>query len=141
MNGNVTVELTVESRLENVELLTDWINTVLDGCDYPRKIQTKMDVVIDELFSNIVYYAYPDTVGDTTVRLQMPADRSGLTMTFIDSGEEYNPLFFEDPDITLSADDRSLGGLGILIVKSLMDDVRYERRDNQNLLTLYKSTA
>lgn len=141
MNGNVTVELTIESKLENVELLTDWINTIMEGCSYPRKIQTKIDVVIDELFSNIVYYAYPDSVGKTTIRLKIPEDRSNLTMVFIDSGEEYNPLVFEDPDITLSADDRAIGGLGILVVKSLMDDVRYERKNNQNFLTLYKATT
>ena len=64
-----------------------------------------------------------------------------LTMVFIDSGKEYNPLVFEDPDITLSADDRAIGGLGILVVKSLMDDVRYERKGNQNFLTLYKATT
>ncbi|MDE6518721.1 MAG: ATP-binding protein, partial [Acetatifactor sp.] len=84
-------------------------------------------------------YAYPDGPGDVTA--EIAAESGRLILTFADSGFEYNPLEKEDPDITLSAEEREIGGLGIFMVKQIMDEVTYRRTDGKNVLELAKNVV
>ena len=134
-------ELTVSAVVENLDIVTDFVNAQLDAMGCPMKIQMKIAVAIDEVFSNIAQYAYPEGKGEATVLVEALENPLGLSMTFADHGLHYDPLQKEDPDITLSIDERQIGGLGVLMVKKLMDDVYYEYKNGQNRLTMIKYFA
>ena len=131
-------ELTVAATVENIETVTNFVNEQLEALDCPMKAQMQIDIAIDELFSNIAHYAYNPEVGDATVRVEVIEDPLAVVITFIDNGVPYDPLAKEDPDTTLSAEERKIGGLGIYMVKKSMDDIIYEYKDGQNILKIKK---
>lgn len=131
-------EWTFEANIDRIPWLTDQVNEVLEGLDCPMKAQMQIDVAIDELLANIASYAYDPGTGEATVRLDYEDSTRTLSITFIDSGIAYDPLRKPDPDITLGAEERAVGGLGIFLVKKTMDDMAYVRRDGRNELTIYK---
>lgn len=131
-------ELTIEATVENLNIVTDFVNEQLELYDCPMKAQMQIDIAIDELFSNISYYAYNPDVGPATVRVEVTENPMTVIITFIDNGVPYDPLSTEDPDITLSAEERNIGGLGIFMVKKTMDDIQYEYKDGQNILKIKK---
>ena len=131
-------ELTLQATVDNMPRLMLWLDSQLEELDCPMKAQVQLDIATDEVFSNIVNYAYEDSTGDATVwveRLDPPAIR----MTFIDGGKPYNPLQKEDPNTALSAEERQIGGLGIYMVKKSMDEVTYRYHEGQNILTIVKN--
>lgn len=130
-------ELTVDATVENIETVTEFVNQQLEQLGCPLKIQMQIDIAIDELFGNIAHYAYNPEVGPATVRVEVGPD-SSVIITFIDNGVPYDPLKREDPDTTLSAEEREIGGLGVYMVKKSMDDISYEYRDGQNILRIKK---
>ena len=132
-------ELTVQADVANIGVVTDFVNEELDALDCPMKAQLQIDVAIDELFSNIARYAYPHHVGQATVRIEVDDDPMAVIITFIDSGKPFDPLMRDDPDVTLGADERQIGGLGIFVVKKTMDAIDYEYKDGQNILTIRKN--
>lgn len=131
-------ELTIEAAIENIEKVTDFVNTELEALDCPMKAQMQIDVAIDELFGNIANYAYNPETGKATVRLEVEDDPLAVIITFIDNGKPFNPLEKADPDITLSAAERAIGGLGIFLVKKTMDMIDYKFQDGQNILMIKK---
>ena len=131
-------EMTVEATLENIPAVTAFVDERLEAAGCPVKARTQIDVAIDELFSNIARYAYDPATGPATVRVDVDREPLSVRVTFIDQGKPYDPLAKPDPDVTLSAQDRPIGGLGIFMVKKSMDDVRYEYKDGQNILTVEK---
>jgi len=131
-------EMTLEARQENVRELTAMVVGELEKLDCPMKAQMQIELAIDEIFTNIVSYAYVPGTGDATVRFDFDEASGMVTLSFADRGVPYDPLKKEDPDVSLPASEREIGGLGIFLVKKNMDDMRYEYRDGQNLLTLYK---
>ena len=132
-------ELTIAATVENIEVVTDFVNEQLEALDCPMKAQMQIDIAIDELFSNIAHYAYNPEVGDATVRVEVTEDPLAVVITFIDNGVPYDPLAKEDPDTTLSAEERKIGGLGIYMVKKSMDEIAYEYKDGQNILAIKKN--
>jgi len=131
-------ELTLEAVKENITAVTMFVDEQLEALECSMKAQMQLDVAVDELFTNIASYAYPSGTGNATIRLDFdPADRM-FSITFIDSGIPYNPLEKPDPDVTLSAEERSIGGLGIFLVKKTMDDMTYRYENNQNIVTIRK---
>lgn len=130
-------ELTVDATVENIEKVTDFVNEQLENLDCSLKVQMQIDIAIDELFGNIAHYAYNPDVGPATVRVEVD-DEPCVIITFIDNGVPYDPLKKEDPDTTLSAEERQIGGLGVYMVKKSMDDISYEYRDGQNILRIKK---
>ncbi len=106
------------------------------GC--PIKTQMQINIAVEEIFVNIASYAYAPETGSVRIRLQAVKDPARALITFEDSGVPYDPLAKEDPDVTLSAEERKIGGLGIYMVKQSMDHVRYEYKDGKNILTLEK---
>ena len=131
-------ELTIAATIENIETVTDFVNEQLEAYDCPMKAQMQIDIAIDELFGNIAHYAYNPEVGSATVRVEVIEVPLSVVITFIDNGIPYDPLKKEDPNTTLSADEREIGGLGIFMVKKTMDDIIYEYKDGQNRLTIVK---
>ena len=132
-------ELTVEAKTTNIEAVTDFVNEQLEALDCPIKAQMQIDIAIDELFGNIAHYAYNPEIGKATVRVEVIEDPLAVTITFIDNGVPYDPLAKADPDTTLSAEEREIGGLGIYMVKKSMDDITYEYKDGQNILAIKKN--
>ena len=132
-------ELTVEAKTTNIEAVTDFVNEQLEALDCPIKAQLQIDIAIDELFGNIAHYAYNPEIGKATVRVEVIEDPLAVTITFIDNGVPYDPLAKADPDTTLSAEEREIGGLGIYMVKKSMDDITYEYKDGQNILAIKKN--
>ena len=132
-------ELTVEAKTANIEAVTDFVNEQLEALDCPMKAQMQIDIAIDELFGNIAHYAYNPEIGKATVRVEVIEDPLAVTITFIDNGVPYDPLAKADPDTTLSAEEREIGGLGIYMVKKSMDEITYEYKDGQNILAIKKN--
>ncbi|MDD6488260.1 MAG: ATP-binding protein [Clostridia bacterium] len=131
-------ELMIDATVENIEKVTDFVNEQLEAFDCPMKTQTQIDIAIDELFGNIAHYAYNPDVGPATVRVEVTDDPIAVIITFIDHGIPYDPLKKEDPNTTLSAEERNIGGLGIYLVKKSMDDISYEYKNGQNILKIKK---
>lgn len=132
-------ELTIEAKTTNIEAVTDFVNEQLEALDCPMKAQMQIAIAIDELFGNIAHYAYNPEIGQATVRVEVIEDPLAVTITFIDNGVPYDPLAKADPDTTLSAEEREIGGLGIYMVKKSMDDITYEYKDGQNILAIKKN--
>ena len=132
-------ELTLAATVENIETVTEFVNAQLELMDCPIKAQMQIDIAIDELFGNIAHYAYNPEVGNATVRVEVSEDPLAVIVTFIDNGIPYDPLRKDDPDITLSAEEREIGGLGIYLVKKSMDEISYEYKNGQNILKIKKN--
>ena len=132
-------ELTLPATIENIETVIDFVNGQLEELKCPLKAQMQIDIAIDELFGNIAHYAYNPETGPATVRVEVTEDPIAVVITFIDRGVPYDPLKKEDPDITLSAEERAIGGLGIFMVKKTMDEISYEYKDGKNILRIKKN--
>ncbi len=131
-------ELTIEAKIESIPGVIEFVDKELEAHDCPLKTQMQIDIAIDEVLANIANYAYYPGSGSATVRVEIEEDPLAVVLTFIDHGIPYDPLKKKDPDITLSADERPIGGLGIYMVKKSMDDISYEYKDGQNILTIRK---
>lgn len=131
-------ELNISATVENIAAVTAFVDEQLEELDCPMKTQLQVDVAIDELFGNIAHYAYNPEVGAATVRVEVTENPLSVVITFIDNGVPYDPLAKADPDVTLSAEEREIGGLGIYMVKKSMDDISYEYKNGQNILRIKK---
>ena len=116
------------------------IEYLMASPDIPQDdaIQFKVRLSIEEAVENVVRYAYNDGIGWIEVGTNL--DQEGLTLTIElrDAGTPFNPLEKDDPDITLSAEEREIGGLGIFLCKQMMDDISYRYEDGNNILTMKK---
>lgn len=131
-------EITVAATVENLEAVATFVDACLEEVGCSPRAQIQIDVAVDELFSNIAYYAYPQRTGEVTLRLEATEEPPCAILTFIDSGVPYDPLSRADPDTTLSAEERQIGGLGIYMVKKSMDAVSYAYEDGKNILKITK---
>ena len=130
-------EFTVEAKAERLEEVLAFINRQIEGV-MKASLVTQIDIAVEEIFVNIASYAYHPEIGAATIQCQVDADPVGVTIIFIDAGKPYNPLSREDPDITLGAEERQVGGLGIFMVKNMMDEVTYQYQSGKNILTIKK---
>ena len=132
-------EITLDAKVDNLNTVLAFIDEELEKADCTMKAQMAIDVAVEEIFVNIASYAYGEGEGEATIRLEVDSADSKATITFIDSGTPYNPLEKPDPDVTLSAAEREIGGLGIFIVKKSMDEVIYKHEDGKNIFTIVSS--
>lgn len=132
-------EITVPAALEELGRVTDFINEELEAQGCPLKAQMQIDIAVEEIYVNIAHYAYHPEVGEATVRCAVGGDPLQVEIQFLDSGTPYNPLAKEDPDTSLSAEERQIGGLGIYMVKKSMDHITYNYEDGKNVLTIKKN--
>lgn len=131
-------KLTLPAKIESIEEATAFVDEQLESAGCSPKTVNKINVVIDELFGNIARYAYPEGDGDVTVSVETDGDAAKIV--FSDHGIAFDPLEKEEPDITKSAEEREIGGLGIFMVRRIMDSVSYTRKDGENILTVIKKT-
>lgn len=132
-------ELKVDATTEKLDEVIAFVEGQLEQYDCPMKSMTQLSIAVEEIFVNIAHYAYRPEIGQATVRVQVEENPLTVVITFLDNGVPYDPLAKEDPDITLSAEEREIGGLGIFMVKKSMDAVTYEYKDGQNILTITKN--
>ena len=154
----------VAADMKELETVTSCVQKILDEIEAPSGDSMKVEVIVEEIFSNIALYAYKDIKPDVSksvedkgglaglidkfksvpvspyakISITVPDDKGSITVEFQDEGTPYNPLEKPDPDITLAAEEREIGGLGIYMVKKSMDDVTYQYKDGKNILTLMK---
>ena len=131
-------EITLDATDENLEAAIAFVDERLEalGCSAPKQMQ--IDVAVEELFVNVAHYAYAPETGKIKIRFESATDPLRAVITFMDCGVPYDPLAKPDPDITLSADERPIGGLGIYMAKKSMDEIKYKYVDGQNVLTIVK---
>ena len=115
-----------------------FVDQTLEGYGCPMNIQTALCVAIEEVFVNIAHYAYGDQTGDMTLGVSFNEESREITFRMTDKGTPFDPLKKPDPDITLSAEEREIGGLGIFITKKTMDTVTYSYENGENILTMIK---
>ena len=127
-------EITVGAVADDYYIVSNFVGAILESLHCPPKIQTKLDIAIDEIFGNIVKYS-----GAETITIRGGTEDDGMfVLIFIDDGTHYNPLDRPNPDINADFEDRPIGGLGIFIVKKSMDEVFYEYKGGHNCLTIKK---
>lgn len=131
--------LVLEAKDENMEKVNEFVHRMLPP-DAEKGAACKIDLAVEEIFVNIAHYAYKNSVGSAEICCGISSETDGRTLTLIfkDSGVPFNPLEQKDPDITLPAEEREIGGLGIFLTKKFMDSVDYIRDDCRNILTLRK---
>ena len=134
-------ELVTQAIDENLSSVLEFIEGRLEEIGCPPKIQMQISVAAEEIFVNIASYAYSPEVGDVTVSVEVSDNPITVTIAFMDHGKPFDPTKKADPNVTLSAEERDIGGLGIFMTKKIMDDVKYEYVDGKNILTLKKSLS
>ena len=132
-------KIIVSASPYSVEKVANYISEQLEMVSCPMKTQMQIGVAVEEIFANIVNYAYGEETGDVEISVNTEDAPDNVTIVFKDSGIQYNPLEKEDPDITLSSDDRPIGGLGVFMVKKLMDYVVYRYEEGRNILEIRKA--
>ena len=135
------VPMATQSFPAKIEALSDvlgFVDRTLESCGCPMKIQTALCVAIEEVFVNVAHYAYGDGEGDVTLGIGFEEESHNITFRMADKGTPFDPLQKPDPDITLSAEEREIGGLGIFITKKTMDTVTYAYENGENVLTMSK---
>ena len=132
------LELTVIAILENYDQVAEFVEGELEKREVPMEAEAQIDIALDEIYTNVAKYAYGDDPGEVTVRLDFTEEITEVKMTISDAGIPYDPLKRPDPDVSLEAEARQIGGLGIYMVKKLMDEVSYEYRGGMNILRMRK---
>lgn len=135
-------EITLKAKVENLSSVLEFVDTELEMNDCSMKTQMQIDVAVEELFVNVAHYAYTPEIGDVTLIMDVEDTEDGskkAVITFKDSGMPFDPTAKEDPDVTLSAQERQIGGLGIYMVKKSMDEMKYIYDEGQNVLTITKT--
>ena len=131
-------ERTVDAKPESLSEIKSFVSAGLEAMGCPEEAREQLLVVADEIFGNIVNYAYEGSAGKATVRLEAGAAPRSVVMTFLDGGTPFNPLTMKAPDTSLKARERKIGGLGIFMVRKLADEVTYEYADGKNILKIRK---
>lgn len=134
-------ELKIAAKDESLDTVNDFIHGILEPAGFSSAEMMQMDLAVEEIFVNIAHYAYAPGSGDVVVECNVSGEPPCATVSFSDSGVPFDPLKKEDPDVTLSAEERKIGGLGIFLVKKYMDNVKYDYRDGKNILTMSKSVV
>lgn len=127
---------TFPATVEGLKEATTYLRAYLETRNAEARVRSQLLVCLDEIASNIVNYS---GASEFTIELWPIENPSRLKLIFFDAGTPYDPLKHEDPDVTLSAQERDIGGLGLLMVKKMMDEVSYENVDGRNVLTLVKN--
>ena len=131
-------EITLKAVTGNIPQVIAFVEEQLETVACPLRAQMQIDVAVDEMFSNISRYAYAPETGEATVRFAYDEMEKAVYITFIDSGVPFNPLERSAPDTHVPLERRSIGGLGIHLVRKTMDGMEYEYKDGKNILTIRK---
>ena len=136
--GAYMTNRTFPAKTEALPDILGFVEETLEGFGCPMKIQMAVCVAIEEVFVNVAHYAYGDGEGDMNLGIGFDEGNRTVTFRMTDKGIPFDPLKKPDPDITLSAEEREIGGLGIFITKKTMDCVTYAYENGENILTMIK---
>ena len=136
--GAHIMKQTFPAKIDELPNALDFVERTLELYECPMKVQMAVCVAIEEVFVNVANYAYGDGEGDVTLDIGFEEESRTVTFRMIDKGVPFDPLKKPDPDITLSVEDREIGGLGIFITKKTMDTVAYAYENGENILTMVK---
>jgi sigma-B regulation protein RsbU (phosphoserine phosphatase) len=128
-------KIKLQARVENLRRVIDFTNRELERNGCTPDVQDMVDVAVEEIFVNIANYAYDQGVGSVTLHIS-GGDKS--VIRFEDAGKPYNPLEYADPNLDTDISNREIGGLGVYLVKKLVDSIEYSRIDGKNILTITK---
>ena len=129
----------VNADVNELQRVLNFVEGCVQEIDCSPKALMQINVAVGEIFVNIAHYAYSGKIGEAVIEVEIDDEPKTVTITFIDSGVKYDPLAKPDPDVTLSAMDRQIGGLGIFMTKKFMDKLSYEYRDGQNVFAMKKN--
>ncbi len=132
-------EINVPATDAELQHVSEFISGHLEAAGCSMKASMQIDVAVEEIFVNIAHYAYSPNTGDAHISIEIDGEPKMAEIEFRDNGMQFDPLAKPDPDITLSAEERGIGGLGIYMVKKSMDEVAYRYENGQNILTIKKS--
>ena len=118
-------QLKVTANISELDQVLSFADAILEELECPMKVQMQIDIAIEEIFVNIAHYAYPDGEGEAVIEVETDDNANSVKITFIDQGIPYDPTAKPDPDVTLSAEERQIGGLGIYMVKKSDRRTRY----------------
>ena len=129
----------VKADAQNIDEVFDFIEGELADIESVCRMDVlKIHMIVDEIFTNISSYAYDNDKGTATISFDYKTRNDYISLTFTDQGRPYNPLEEKLPDMELSAGKRKIGGLGVLMVLNIADDIHYEYKDGSNILTIIK---
>ena len=131
--------LNIDAEVSNLDKVLAFVDKQLENYGCSPKAQMQIDVAVEEIFVNIASYAYKPEKGVAAISVETQDAPLAVIITFTDGGVPYNPLKKPDPDVTLPAEERQIGGLGIYMVKKSMDNVSYEYKNGKNILTITKN--
>ena len=134
---NMKKELIIKNEVAELEHLVILIDEVTEELQLDPEIGMSLNLALEEVVSNVILYAYPEGTNGT-VQIVANSDGQVLVFTITDQGKAFDPTQVTEADITLSAEERAIGGLGIFIVNQIMDNVSYRRENGQNILMLTK---
>ena len=130
-------QLIIQNELSQISILAEFIESIGEELSLTPELAMNLNLVLEEAVSNIILYAYPTNVSQNIIVKAQKIDDS-LIFIIIDTGMEFDPTQVKEADITLSAEERSIGGLGIFLMKKIMDTIEYQRVGDENTLTLTK---
>lgn len=133
----MTNTLYIKNELGQLARLYAFLDRQADAYELEDLLLMQIKLALEEAVTNVILYAYPEKV-DQDIRIDMNYENKRLTIVITDTGIAFNPLARQEPDLTLSLEERPIGGLGIYLVKQLMTEVTYNRSDGKNILTMTK---
>ncbi len=131
-------KIIIQNQLSELETIATTLETIGENWDLPMSITLNLNLVLEELITNIIFYGYTDK-NEHFIEINIDFDDSRIFLKVEDDGIAFNPLLKEEADISLAVEDREIGGLGIHFVRKLMDTISYERKNEKNILTMMKT--
>lgn len=128
----------IENKVGELTIVAEKMMELAEKWELPQALTVNINLVIEEAITNIIFYAFPDN-DKHEIKVSVSLNDHMLTIKITDEGIPFNPLSQQQPDITLSAEQRPVGGLGIFLISQIMDQMHYTRHKNQNILELNKS--
>lgn len=131
-------QMEIPALSENTYKVIDFVDSELSEHDCDIKTKMQIELVVEEVFVNIASYAYSSKTGNAEIGVEISENPKKIIIEFKDSGKQYNPLETQEADVTLPPEKRKIGGLGIFLIRKNTDNIYYQYKDNQNILTLEK---
>ena len=130
-------EIRIKNQVKELEHVARFVEEIGEELGLDMEMQMNLNLVMEEMVSNVIFYAYPRET-DATIELMAESDGKELTFVLSDQGRAFDPTLKEDADMDINPAERDLGGMGIFIVKNIMNQVTYQRLEGKNLLTMKK---
>ena len=130
-------EISIKNQVSELEKVAQFIEEIGEELELNMELQMNLNLVMEEMVSNVIFYAYPQGT-EADIELMAKSDGKELTFVISDQGREFDPTAKEDTDLNVNPAERELGGMGIFIVKNIMNEVTYQRLEGRNLLTMTK---